>query len=646
MIVAVVAAVCAVHWPVLSARAISFDDDLYLTDNPLVQNPSWRSAGRIMAEVLEPSRVIGYYQPLSIITVMLDYAAGGRVENPRPFHRTSLALHAANTALVIVLIYMLLPFLAGTPARGGEPGVDAARPAPGQAAAGSGRAWIAAGVGLLFGLHPLTVEPIAWVGERKTTLSALFSLGCLIVYVCYAVNRRWNPRGREYTVAADGPRYAFGSRWWLYGTCLACYVLALLSKPTSTPLPLLMLLLDAWPLRRLSRRAVYEKIPFVVVGAVSSVITVVSCARTSGVELPSDNPAMRIPLLICHHVLFYFWKIAWPVNLSLAYAPVEHVSLANPLVAGCVAGAIVLIALLLAALRWTPAPLVGVSFFFVAIFPTLGLVGYSWVSMSDKYVYLPSVGLLIVVAWLLRRVLAGGRGGSGAGARTAGVAVVIVSLAGAEAWATRQYLTYWQDSETLYRHMLDLTPKAYRLLNDLGIAMAREGKSEEAIRHYTRAVELRPGYPEAHNNLAVELILKGKYAEAAEHAAAAVQLRPRYARAHYNRGVALFKKGDRPAAMAAFREALRLRGDFAEAHNNLAAALAEEGQDAEAIRHLEEAVRLRPDYLEAQFNLATMLARANRLEEAIEHYRQAVRLRPDDPNIRTALDAALAGRRH
>ncbi len=200
LIIATAAIAAAVHWPALSAKAASFDDDQYLTENGLVKNPSLNSARRFLFEVLEPSTVEGYYQPLAMISLMLDYAAGGRETNLRPFHTTSLAFHTANTALVIVLLYMLF-----------------------------GNIWAAAGAGLLFGVHPMTVEPIPWVGERKTLLAAFFALWSLILYVRYSRNGGWKS----------------------YAGCFLMYLLALMSKPTSVPLPVVMFLMDYWPLERI-----------------------------------------------------------------------------------------------------------------------------------------------------------------------------------------------------------------------------------------------------------------------------------------------------------------------------------------------------------------------------------------------------------
>ena len=204
----VCAAVCVTHWPVLSARALTFDDEQYFTENVLVQKPGIESAKRFLGEVLKPSTVAGYYQPLTMISLMIDYRLGGREGDLLLVHRTSLILHIMNTALLIIFVYHLF----GVP-------------------------WAAAAGGLLFGLHPMTVEPVAWISERKTLLATFFSLWSLIFYV----------------------RFARSGDLKVYFGCMTAYILALMSKPTSVPLPILMLLLDFWPLRRLNKRAVWEK---------------------------------------------------------------------------------------------------------------------------------------------------------------------------------------------------------------------------------------------------------------------------------------------------------------------------------------------------------------------------------------------------
>jgi hypothetical protein len=239
LIAAVCLAVLATHWPALSAKATSIDDGQYLMGNPLVQNPCWDSARRFLTEVLKPSTVSGYYQPLTMISLMLDYALGGREDNLFPFHRTSLALHAANTALVIVLLYLLF-----------------------------GNIWAAAAVGLLFGVHPMTVEPIPWLSERKTLLSAFFAFWALIFYICFTRTTG----NKKYYIAA-----------------LVAYLLALMSKPTSIFLPLMMLLMDYWPLNRLRCQVIVEKIPFLFLAAVFIIMTIVSQISAGGGFFPGQG---------------------------------------------------------------------------------------------------------------------------------------------------------------------------------------------------------------------------------------------------------------------------------------------------------------------------------------------------------------------
>ena len=528
VLVTIVCVVVAVtHWPALSAKAFSFDDDQYLTKNLLVQNPGWHSAGRFLAEILEPSTVGGYYQPLAMISLMFDYALGGRENNLMPFHRTSLILHIANTALIIILLYLLF---AQTPN-----------------SSGSWRIWIAAGVGLLFGIHPMTVEPIPWIGERKTLLAAFFSLLSLVFYVLYSHKNKKR----------------------FYFACLAAYTLALLSKPTSTPLPAVMLLMDYWPLKRLNWRAIWEKLPFFVFGIISSIITVISQARTGGTTMPSQISPERIPLVLCHNIIFYLYKMVWPVNLSSHYPFPEPLNLSQPMVLAGVIGTAILILLLLVSLRWTRTALTGWLMFFVAILPTMQIIGFSNVIASDKFAYLPSIGLLMILAAFLVWLC-----GIRFSIFSRAAAVVILLLACAEASATRRYLVYWQDTVKFFQYMSALAPDAVPLHNNLGMTLYSRGMVNDAVSHYRRALQLQPDDPKTHNNLGNALRAQGKFEEAIEH----------------------------------YTQAIKYKQDFAEAHNNLGISLVAQGRIEEGINHYRQALQLKPDSFEIQGNLALVLA--------------------------------------
>jgi len=576
LLIVVCVVVLAVHWPALSAQALSFDDSQYLTKNLLVQNPSWTSARRFLTEVLEPSTVGGYYQPLTMISLMFDYALDGRPDNLHSFHRTSLTLHVVNTALVIVLLYLLF-----------------------------GQAWVAAAVGLLFGLHPMTVEPIPWVGERKTLLAAFFALWCLILYV----------------------RYARKPNRSLYIGCLVMYMLALMSKPTSTPLPLLMLLMDYWPLRRWKWTTVLEKLPFFVVGGISAIITYISQSSTAGAVVAGGYGLERIPLVLCHNIIFYLHQIIWPVNLSSHYAFPRPLGLSDTMVLAGVIGTCILVPLLVISLRWTRAALAGWLFFFVAIFPTIQILRFSNVIAADKFAYLPSVGLLMVVASLLGWFCGTGSAGKPMARRMA-VAMTVLVLASAEAVATRLYLVHWRDTVGLYKRMLTITPNAIPLLNNLGNVLQSQGKLDEAMGHYRHALQIKPHDADVHNNLGNALQVQGELDEAIRHYRQALRVKPDHVDVLSNLATAFSVLGKLDEAISYFRQALRIAPNSTKAHYNLANMLKEQDKLDEAINHYHQALQVKPDYVEAHNNLGIALQLQGKFDEAINHYRQALKLNP------------------
>ncbi len=587
----VLAAVLVVHWPVLSAGALTFDDQQFLTDNPLVRHPSWHSAGRFFAEILAPSTVQGYYLPLSMVSLMLDYAAGGRPDHLRPFHRTSLALHVANTALVLLLLHRLFaPF------------------------------WPAALAALLFGLHPLTVEPVAWVGERKTLLAAFFALLCVWFYVLHA---RW-PRGS------------------LYGASLAALLLALLSKPTSVPLPAVLLVLNYWPLRRLSRRTLAELVPFFALAGAFAVITLISHARTAGLALPA-GPALPSPLLLTPYlVVFYLRKIIWPAALTPFYALPEPFAASQPAVLASVVVALLLLGLLAWSWRGTRALVSGVAIFLLAISPTLGWVHYSWVTASDKYVYLPALGLVMVLTWALAHVWTATWRRPAPGLRRATAVAGVLGLAGLAAVGTRVQIGRWQTTEGLCRYMLSLAPRAVPVLDDLGTELARQGRWGEAVEYYTRALATDPAYYKSHNNLAIALVEMNRLDEAATHLQAAVRFKPDYGSAHNTLGTLAARQGRFDEAYAHFAKALELDPHIADVHCNIASALVALGRPREAVPHFQQALRLKPDFAGAHNNLAVTLAQLGDYSGAAEHFRIAVQLQPGHTAARLGLARLLA----
>ena len=439
LVMAVCLVVFLVHMPALSVRAEFQDDQLYVLDNPLVQNPSWVSVRRFFTEVFKTSSPTGYYLPLTMTSLMADTAMSGASGSLHVFHRTSLVLHVANAGLLTVLLYRLF-----------------------------GNPWISAGVALLFALHPLTVDSVCWLSERKTVLASFFALWSLILYVQYA--RR--------------------EKKWLLGGAVTAYVLAVLAKPIALPLPAVMLLLDYWPLGRLSRKAISEKTVLFILAVVFALITVVSQRSTAGTQVPTEYGLLKVPLIFCHDLVFYLTKILWPVDMSAFYYHPQPPSLTEPMVLLGVLGTCLLILVVVKSFPWTPGLLICVLVFLVLLLPAMQIISVTSVLVANRYAYLPSLGLLLGLAAAMAWAYGSARPGWRMALKWA-MAGTFVCAAVAESAVTRQYMGCWQDTVSLYNHMLRITPVAAPLYIDMGIALSKQGKTKDAIECYRAGLEAR-----------------------------------------------------------------------------------------------------------------------------------------------------------
>jgi Flp pilus assembly protein TadD len=663
----------ALYWPATGHDFVNFDDNVYVLDNPHVTGGlTWES---LKWAFFKPEVSFGYWHPLTLLSHMLDCQLFGL--NPWGHHLTSVSFHALNAALVFVWLRQL-----------------------------TGATWRSLWVAALFAWHPLHVESVAWVAERKDVLSAFFGLLCLWAYARYAqqsgtsnqwsvISNRASPTsatGKVLRTAGCGSLIT-DHRLLFYLLSLLFFALGLLSKPMLVTWPFVLLLLDYWPLGRFSPKSkvqspksrtveweitlhaprstlhalILEKLPFFALAAAESVLTFAMSRRGGALALNEDLPvgARTGNALISY--CRYLGKLFWPTDLAFFYPHPGHWPLAKALLAGALL--LGLSGLLFAQRRRFPFLLVGWLWFVGTLAPAIGLVQVGEFAMADRYTYLPSLGVLILVVWgayqLARpwrpAVLALLAGGS---------AAILLCLA-----VTRQQLGYWKNSESLFRHALDVTKdnwlahnnlgtifdqkgqldkairqfqEALRLKpdyadarNNLGIALVKKGQTDEAIRQYQQALRPNPDFAEAHNNLGAAFYQQGRTGEAIPQFQQALRLKPDYADAHYNLGVALYMKGQLDDAIRQFQEALRLRPGNADAHNNLGYALNQQGQTDEAIRQLHEALRLKPDYAEAHNNLGAALARKGQTDEAIRQYREALRLKPDDAQARTNLARAL-----
>jgi Flp pilus assembly protein TadD len=314
---------------------------------------------------------------------------------------------------------------------------------------------------------------------------------------------------------------------------MLAYVLALMSKPTVTFLPVLLVILDFWPLGRLNKKSLLEKLPLLAIMIIFAFITFASQKNAAGVLMPGDTGHGKILLIICHNVIFYLYKIFWPVNLAYYPYP-SRLSISNPLILTSVIGTCILLAVLILSLRWTRAFLAGWLFFFIAIFPAMGVIGFTNVIASDKYAYFPAVGFLMVLVWLM--ALLWGYTGRFIAYRALTVIVILFFLCG-ESFASHNQLLRWRTTETLYKYYLSFTPDVAhlhynygfylyntgrydeamkefseqlrlshqmndRVLNVMGIIYYRQGKIEQAVGAWQKVLDVKPDFPDALNNLA------------------------------------------------------------------------------------------------------------------------------------------------
>jgi Flp pilus assembly protein TadD len=617
-------ATVALYWPAMHHDFINYDDDLYVTANVHVQN------GLTLENLKWAfSNPVGFnWHPVTVLSHMLDCQLFGL--KPWGHHLTSLLLHAFNTALVFLLLRAL-----------------------------TGAVWRSLLVAALFGAHPLHVESVAWVAERKDMLSASFGFLSLLFYARYAQatglrccaasitgdvaapprsSHQWAP---GFDIRSQKPEAGsqrsevnlFSCSYWF---ALLFLALGLMSKPMLVTWPFVLLLLDYWPLKRISdlKPLLLEKIPFFVLAAVTGIVTY-AVQQQAGAVMTVENfpPGARVGNAIISYCR-YLGKMFWPTDLAVYYPhpghwPPVEVLLAGVLLAG-------LSALLFMQRRHYPFLLVGWLWFVGTLAPVIGLVQVGEQAMADRYTYIPSVGVLMLTIWGAHELTRRWRHQAMV-PLLAGVTAVVLCVV-----LTRQQLGYWQDSETLFRHALAVTQNNQIAHDNLGDALLEKGQTDDAIRQFQEVTRLKPNDADAYNNLGNALGKSGRIGEAISQYHEALRLKPDNASAYYSLGTALDAEGQTDEAIRQYQEAIRFKPDDVPAHNNLGNAFLKQGRTDEAIRQYQETLRLKPDYAQAHNNLGVALVRNGRSDEAISQYQEAIHIQPDYADAHNNLGVALA----
>jgi len=606
----------AAFWPVVWNEFTEYDDPDYVTSNPHVQaGLSWQGLdwafGRLHGERT-------YWHPLTWVSHMLDCQLFGL--KPAGHHLVNLLFHTFNAVLVFLVFRRM-----------------------------TGAFWRCAVLACLFALHPLQVDTVAWVAERKNLLSGLFWLLTMWAYTRYAEGRGRNAEGTMQNAqssipysASDNTQHASS----FYLLSLLFFALGLMCKPVLVTLPFVLLLLDYWPLQRsqpsslnpqpwTAFRLAAEKAPFFLLAGVSSVITIVShralmALGDAAAGLPLEA---RVENAVVSYVR-YLGKTVWPSRLAVFYP--HPVSWETWVVVLSGALLLTLSALSIAKARSRPYLLVGWFWFLGVLVPFIGVIQAGSQAMADRFVYVPIIGLLLAIVW----------GAHDAAARWRQRDFTLSACATAAALLclalTHRQIGYWKNHGTLFRHALAVTENNADAHYNLATRLAKRGAFDEAIRHYEEAVRISPEDVDSHTGLGYALVGTGRFVEAIEQYRESLRLNPGDTTAHNNLGDLLARQGRVDEAIEHLTESLRLDSKNPEAHANLGLALARRGSYPEAIAHYRAALEVWTNHANVRNDLGEALARSGQVDEAIEQFTEALRLEDNCSETHYLLGLALA----
>jgi tetratricopeptide (TPR) repeat protein len=579
------------YWQVHGFDFVSFDDPDYVSENPMVTR-GLTFSGIIWAFT---HFYAGNWHPLTWISLMLDCQIFGA--HPGGLHIMGVLFHTANSILLFLLLQRI-----------------------------TGAQWRSAIVAAVFAVHPLHVESVAWISERKDVLSTFFGLLSLLAYANYVDKSKVHPPSLG-SGATSSPK----SKVW-YAWAIVLFVLSLLSKPMLVTLPCVMLLLDFWPLQRMENSGwrtfstrqfgalVKEKWPWFACAAFSCVITLF--AQTSVI---ASAEAFPLKWRLFNAVDSYFWyieKTFWPTKLAIFY-PLTPALVVGSFIVALFCLVIITVAAATTVKRW-PFLLVGWAWFIGTLVPVIGIVQVGSQATADRYGYIPMVGLLIALVWGAHRLCVGS---TTMRISVRAAAATVIALLAAAAFLQ---IRYWKNSITLYTHALDVTSDNVTALNNLGVIFYNSGRNDDAVKMYQLALKIKPEAPNVHKNLGLVLAQKGDTNGALFQYQEAVRLNPADAALQSFLAETFVRLGRNGDALPHFSEAARLKPDNAQYQNDLAVALVTAGQRPEALPHYARAAQLEPSNAQYQNNFATALARAGDLKTAEEHYRLAIQ---DDPKF-------------
>ena len=575
-----VTSILCVYWQVRNFSFVNFDDRQYVTQNYYVQAGLTLKSIRWSLTAMQASN----WHPLTWLSHMLDCQIYGL--NPGHHHMTNVLFHVLNSLLLFFVFKRI-----------------------------SGSLWKSAFVAALFALHPLHVESVAWVAERKDVLSTFFWMLTLWFY-------------------AD---YVESSRFEKYLLVILFYILGPMAKPMLVTVPFVLLLLDYWPLRRfhlkssdsentLTQRSFYfglirEKIPLFLLSSASCVITYFAQKSGGAVDSLTMIPFhVRIANALIFYIS-YIGKMFWPRNLAVLYPYQMSIPLWKSISAGLL---LILISLgVFQMLKSKPYLAVGWFWYLGTLVPLIGIVQVGSQALTDRYTYVPLIGIFIMITWGISDWISKKHYGK------IGLFIASASILSVLMITSRLQVKYWFNSVTLFNHAIHVTNDNSIAQLNLGEALAEQGNIEKAVKHFKTTLKIKPNLAGANFDIGVYFRREGKLDEAIKHFSKALKGNSHYATALNEIGDTLGKRGDISGAIKYYLEAIKINPGYAKAYNNLGVILADRNNGKAAIVFLSKAIQIRPDYAGADFNLGKIFPKRNDPEKAISQYEKALQFNPD-----------------
>ena len=569
-----------VYWQVKDFNFAGYDDELYITENLHVQSGLTIESVKWAFTTYHA----GNWHPVTWLSHMLDIELYGL--NPMGHHWTNLQFHIANTLLLFFILFKM-----------------------------TGALWRSAFVAALFALHPLHVESVAWVAERKDVLSTFFGMLTISAYIMYVKKRNL----------------------LRYSLVFILLSLGLMAKPMLVTMPFVLLLLDFWPLDRLKyysryqssgfqslnlSRLIYEKTPLFIPVAISSVLTILAQKDAGALytfeALPITNRIANAFVSYAGYII----KTIWPQNLAVFYPhPFGGVLLWYVFLAALAIAAISFFSIRL--FKKYPYITFGWFWYLGTLIPVIGLIQVGAQSMADRYTYIPLIGLFIIVAWGISDLLKKWHSNK---IILAVFAIILIS-----AFSTQSYfqIKHWENSTSLFEHAVKVTNHNWLAYNNLGLALMRKGKSNDAVFYFKKTLEIRPDFLKTLDNLGIALCRLKKFEEALFYYSKALKIDPKQAGIHNNTANVLTALGKPEEAIKHYKTAILIDPGFAEAYYNLANVLATQEKLDKAILYYELAIKKDFGHSNAHYNLGCILLKKKAYKKALAHFTEVIKIKPD-----------------